>query len=165
MLLTNRTKDLNKLTKGAVLCSTTVILFVLCKILTFIDVTLLSISSCIMCLSIIKIGARSSVLVLISSTIVSAILGLIEYSLIYFLFFGIYPLLKYFIEFFKNVVIEFFLKILYFNSLIFLSFFIHSRAILPIFIYVPMSFLIIFYDLILTKFIQDIYDNALIDKL
>lgn len=163
----------SKITKGSILVSINIILFLLCKIINITDLTLLTFSSLIICLSIIKFGTKYSFLILISSTITSITFGLIEYSLIYVIFFGSYPILKFYIENFNTVVIEIFLKLTYFNILFLLIFFTYLKLFFPIkitFIIVLLSciissFLFLIYDLMLTKIINYIYNNNFMKNL
>ena len=163
----------NNLTKGAILVSINIILFYMSKIFDVLNLTLLTITSVITCLSIIKFNVRSSVLIIVSSSISSIILGLIEYSLFYFLFFGTYPLFKFFIENLNNIIIEIILKLIYFNTLFLLIYFIYSKLFIMINLnfYILLiwcisgTFIFILYDLFLTKIIRFVYNNPLIRKL
>lgn len=165
-----------KITKGSILVSITIILFLLSKIINIADLTLLTFSSVIICLSIIKFGIKYSFLILVSSTITSITFGLIEYSLIYILFFGSYPILKFYIENFNNIVIEIFLKLIYFNILFLPIFFTYLKLFLPIlpteitfiisvFSCIISSFIFLIYDLMLTRIINYIYNNNFINNL
>lgn len=161
------------LTNGAILTSLTVILFLLSRIFTTADLTLLTLSSVIICISIIKFGKRSSMLVLISSIITSIISGVIEYSIIYLIFFGTYPLIKFNIEQINNILLEFILKIIYFNLLFILVLYTYLKFFLPIninfniliIVCVFGSLLFLMYDIFLTQIIRYIYLNKFIKKL
>ncbi len=163
----------NKITKSSILISINVILFIMSKIFNIADLTLLTISSVISCLSIIKLNMKYTISILISSTILSIIFGLIEYAFIYFIFFGSYPIIKFYIEKFKIISIEIFLKLLYFNILFFILLFIYLKLFLPIkvtysnIIYWTIGFSATFllYDLMLTKIINLIYSNKLLRNL
>ncbi|EIA23201.1 hypothetical protein SFB1_193G1 [Candidatus Arthromitus sp. SFB-1] len=79
----------NKLTKSSIMTSLTVMLFILCRLISTADLSLLTLSSLLICISIIKFGSKHSLLIMVSSIISSLILGIIEYSIIYFIFFYI----------------------------------------------------------------------------
>lgn len=148
-------------------------LFTFSKILNIADLTLLTISSMISCLSIIKLNIKYCYLILISSTICAIIFGLVEYAIIYLFFFGSYPIIKFYIEKFCNIPIEIFFKISYFNILFLIVFFLYSKLFLPLKItYTSItifsggfSILFMFYDLILTRIINFIYSNKILNNL
>lgn len=163
----------SSLTKCSILTSLTVILFLLSRIFTMADLTLLTISSIIICISIIKFGGRSSILVLISSIISSIISGIIEYAIIYLIFFGTYPIIKFYIEQLNNILIEFILKIIYFNIILiiiltnYLKFFLPIDINTNIFIItcIIASLLFIMYDVFLTQIIRYLYLNKFLRNL
>ncbi len=163
----------NKITKSSILISINVMLFTFSKILNIADLTLLTISSMISCLSIIKLNIKYCYLILISSTICAIIFGLVEYAIIYLFFFGSYPIIKFYIEKFCNIPIEIFFKISYFNILFLIVFFLYSKLFLPLKItYTSItifsggfSILFMFYDLILTRIINFIYSNKILNNL
>ena len=148
-------------------------LFTFSKVLNIADLTLLTISSMISCLSIIKLNVKYCYLILISSTICAIIFGLVEYAIIYLFFFGSYPIIKFYIEKFCNIPIEIFFKISYFNILFLIVFFLYSKLFLPLKItYTSItifsggfSILFMFYDLILTRIINFIYSNKILNNL
>ena len=163
----------NVLTKGAILVSINTILFFLSKSFDVANLTLLTITSVITCLSIIKFKIKPTILIIISSSISAAILGFVEYSLAYFLFFGSYPIFKFYVEILNNVLVEIFLKLVYFYILFVFILFVFIKVFLQVpmdssllilaFVVSPIIF--IMYDIFLTKLIKFIYHNTLIRKL
>lgn len=163
----------SKITKGSILISLNIILFLISKVFNIADLTLLTLSSSIICLSIIKFGIKYSFLILISSSLTSFMFGLIEYCLIYFIFFGFYPILKFYTENINNKVIGNLMKLLYFITLFFIFGYIYLNLFLPIkittsiILAIFIIFLIIFimYDIMLTKIILFFHNNKFINNL
>lgn len=166
-------KNTYKLTKSSIMTSLTVMLFILCRLISTADLSLLTLSSLLICISIIKFGSKHSLLIVVSSIISSLILGVIEYSIIYLIFFGSYPLIKFYIERLNNIKLELTLKILYFNVIFLPIFFIYSKLFFPIKITSTIMLMGIFifstifvvYDLFLTRIITLVYSNDIIRKL
>ena len=145
--------------------SLTVMLFILCRLISTADLSLLTLSSLLICISIIKFGSKHSLLIMVSSIISSLILGIIEYSIIYFIFFGSYPLIKFYIERLNNIKLELTLKILYFNVIFLPIFFMYSKLFFLLTGILIFSTIFIIYDLFLTRIITLIYSNNTIRKL
>lgn len=163
----------NKLTKGSILTSLNIILFLFSKIFNIADLTFLVFSSMIMCFSIIKFGLKYSSIILISSTITAFSFGLIEYSIAYLAFFGVYPMIKFYTENKNNILIEYLLKLSYCNILLLILGYIYLKLFLPvkitfqfILLYCIASSIIIFiYDKMLTRIIIFFYGNEFIKNL
>lgn len=163
----------NNLTKSSILISLNVILFIFCKIFNIADLTLLTICSMITCFSLIKFNIRYSLLIVIGSTISSIIFGLVEYSLMYVLFFGSYPIIKFHIEKLNHIIRELILKFIYFNSLFIIIFLLYIKLFLPIKINIILiiigcifsSVIFLIYDIMLTRIIRFIYINPFLKNL
>ncbi len=161
------------LTKGSIISSLTIILFLISRVFQVADLTLLTFSSILVCMSIIKFGTKSSMIIISSSLIGSIVCGVIEYSILYLLFFGTYPLVKYYIERINSLLREFLIKIIYFNIIFISIFFVYIRLFLPIninfnvLIAIVTSFSVLFvmYDIFLTQIIRYIYLNKIIRNL
>lgn len=91
-----------------------VLLYVACVIPT-LKLTLCAVSSALICIVMVKYGARGSAAVYLACSAVTFIIAADKaVALGYFLFFGNYPIIKAFIERRENIVTEWIIKILVF---------------------------------------------------
>ncbi len=93
-------------------------------------VTILTAASCIIPISMIRNNIKYSILIYISSSILSLFIIPIKTSLSYILFFGIYGIIKYYIERINKLSLEIFLKLVSFNCILLISYFIFNSLII-----------------------------------
>jgi hypothetical protein len=141
---------------GLLVALTIVILFAT-SILPISTLSILTVASCLIPISIIRTSIKNALLVYIASSILSFFLVPTNIAIYYTLFFGIYGIIKYFIEKFKNIFIELIIKLIAFNLLLGIAYLI-TKSFLGI-IYPESSFWILwiiaqgaflFYDYALT---------------
>ena len=102
---------------GLLVALTIVILFAT-SILPISTLSILTVASCLIPISIIRTSIKNALLVYIASSILSFFLVPTNISIYYTLFFGIYGIIKYFIEKFRNIFIELIIKLIAFNLLL-----------------------------------------------
>lgn len=104
--------------EDGIFAALTIVLLYSASILPISKLSILTIASCLIPISIIRTSIKSAVLVYIASSILSFFLVTTNIALCYTLFFGIYGIIKYFIEKIRNMPIELLLKLIAFNILL-----------------------------------------------
>lgn len=145
-----------RITTNAFLVALTIVILYLNFILPISTISILTLSSFIIPITLIRNSVKDAILVYISSSIISFFLIPLNISLMYIGFFGIYGLIKYFIEKLNKLYLEVFLKLLFFNF-IFLLGFLFFKAFFPISI-IKIS---IWLFIILSEIIFLVFDYAL----
>lgn len=110
--------------ESGILVAATLVILYTTSILPISTLSVLTLASCLIPISIIRTSIRNSVLVYISSSLLSFFILPIKMSIYYTLFFGIYGLIKYFIENLNKLTLEIILKVISFNILLGLIYFI-----------------------------------------
>lgn len=147
----------NSLVKGALICALTMIFLYISNVLPTNRLALLTLTSALVALAVLSLGLRWAFITYLSSTLLSFILGLRASGLVYGIFFGVYPIIKYYIEKIRRPLAEIPLKLLYFNMCLFLSYYFYTNVFMAAFsIKFPLYMMIIAAEI---AFI--IYDYAL----
>ncbi|WP_066891987.1 hypothetical protein [Clostridium nigeriense] len=118
-----------EITLSAVLIALTLIILYLNLIFPISTISILTLASLLIPVALIRGSMKSAILVYISSSIIGFFLLPINIILLYILFFGIYGIVKYFIEKIKNIPLEILLKLIFFNMIFFISFFLFKSFI------------------------------------
>lgn len=109
---------------GLLVALTLVILFST-SILSISTLSILTVASCLIPIAIIRTSIKNAILVYISSSILSFFLvPTINIAIYYTFFFGLYGIIKHFIEKTRKLPIELILKLISFNLLFGLTFLI-----------------------------------------
>lgn len=146
-----------KMAYGGFYTAITILLLYLSSMLPTSKLALLTIVSSIIPLSLMTTGMKNTLIVYSSSFVISFFMGLREMSLLYLLFFGIYGIVKYYIEKISKLLIEIILKLISFNiSLVIILFILKTTVINISNITLPFYALII-----LAQFTFLIYDYCL----
>lgn len=132
---------------GGILVAINVILLYFTFIIPTSKLTLLTLSSCIVPFAIIALGKKSAILVYLSSSILAFILGLKTIAFMYFIFFGLYGLVKYYIESLRKTPLEIVLKILFFNVAFGILYFLYKSFILTIPLKISIAYVIPLYQI------------------
>lgn len=103
------------LTLGGILIALTLLILYSSSILPISTLTILTLSSCLIPISIIRSSVKTGFLIYIGSTILGFFIIPINIIVYYGLFFGIYGIIKYYIERLKKLSIEIILKLITFN--------------------------------------------------
>lgn len=100
---------------GGIMVALTLITLYLTIILPINTLSLLTIASCFIPITIMKSNIKTAIFVYISSTMLSFFILPINYVILYGGFFGIYGVIKFFIEKLKKLPLEIILKLLVCN--------------------------------------------------
>jgi hypothetical protein len=140
---------------GISIALTLVILYAT-SILPISTLSILTVASCLIPISIIRTSIKNTILVYIAASILSFFLVLTNIALYYTLFFGIYGIIKYFSEKLRNIPLELFIKLIAFNILLAIIYFIMINFLGDFIINYPLYLLWIIGQIIFL-----IYDYAL----
>lgn len=94
------------------------------SILPISTLSILTVASCLIPISIIRTSIRNTILVYVASSLASFFLLSTNIALYYTLFFGVYGIIKYFAEKLKNIPLELILKLIGFNILLTIIYFV-----------------------------------------
>lgn len=132
-----------ELTVSAALTALTIVILYLNLLLPISTISILTLASALIPVALIRGSIKSSVLVYISSSIIGFFMLPINITLLYVLFFGIYGIIKYFIEKINKLPIEIILKIIFFNIILSLSIFVFNSFVEIEITKLPMTLLFI----------------------
>ena len=158
-----QSKKTSHIAKGGILTAIGFIFIYLSTIMPVNKAYLLALASCIIPLSVITTNIKNAMVVYFSTSLLSLLICGVKITVIsYIIFFGLYGLIKYYIEILRKLYLEFILKLLFFNIDLIMLFFIYKLFFpnlltisMPIYIVIiaaQLSFLI--FDYILTLFIN-----------
>ncbi len=108
---------------GITVALTLVVLYA-ASILPISTLSILTVASCLIPISIIRTSIRNTILVYVASSLASFFLISTNIALYYTLFFGVYGIIKYFAEKLKNIPLELILKLIGFNILLTIIYFV-----------------------------------------
>ena len=114
---------------GGILVALISIILYSASILPISTLTILTIASAIIPVCIIRSNVKTSIFVYISSSLIAFFLVPINIGLLYFIFFGVYGIIKYFIERMRKENIEIILKLLFFNIAFLIGFIIMQNIL------------------------------------
>lgn len=120
-----------QLVTGAMLSALTLIILYLTFLFQANTLSLLTLASAMGPIALIRANVKTSLLVYIVSSLLCLVLMPPDISTLYILFFGIYGLLKYFIEKLNHLSLEWFLKLAFFNSVFYIGFNVITTLISP----------------------------------
>ncbi|ADL52875.1 hypothetical protein [Clostridium cellulovorans] len=164
------------ISRGGILTALSFMLVYISTVIPTSRLTVLALTSLIVPIAILTTNIKTSLVIYIATSVISLMfLGLRGNVLLYILLFGIYGLIKLFIEKFKNLPLEIFLKLVYFNCVLLVLWLSASLFtdvtgiklpeipyIIPI-AFVVMQFIFIVFDYALTQginyFLNKIYDK------
>lgn len=124
--------------ENGILIALTLMILYASSIIPINTLSILALASCLIPISIIRTSIKNTILVYVASSILSFFLAKFNIALYYTLFFGIYGLIKYLIEKVGNIVIEIFLKLISFNILLTIIYFISTIFLISINIKFPL---------------------------
>ena len=145
-----------EITLSAVLTALTIIVLYLNLLLPISTLSILTLASLLIPIALIRGSMKSAIFVYIASSIIGFFILPINIIILYILFFGIYGIVKFYIEKINKLPLEIFIKILFFNLMLFLSFFIFKA-----FIAIEITKLPIWMFLIIAQFAFLVFDYAL----
>jgi len=151
--------------KGGLFVTLSVIALYLTTILQFNTLFMLGVASAIIPLSLISTNLNNSILVFVASSLLCYFLVPVKSIWVLYTFlFGPYGIVKFLLERLRNVPLEIILKLLYFNSLTLLNFYIYKSFFVPNFtlnynivlIIIGAQFAFYLFDYALTVFINSV---------
>lgn len=154
-----------QIAESGILIALTIVVLYAASILPVSRLTVLTIASCFIPIAIIRTSLKNTLLIYIASSILSLFLIPINTALSYVLFFGIYGIIKYYIEKVRNLPVEIVLKFISFNILLCIIYFAAKNIVVlpsafPIWIIIlgaQAAFLL--YDYALSLIINYFYDR------
>ena len=99
------------------------------SILPISTLAILTIASALIPVCIIRSNIQTSIFVYISSSLIAFFLVPINISFLYFVFFGVYGIIKYFIERIRKEKLEIVLKVVFFNIAFIIGFIIMQNVL------------------------------------
>lgn len=161
-----RNKKTSYLAKGGLFTAIGFILIYLSTIVPVNKAYLLAVASCIIPLSVITTNVRNAIVVYMATSLLALVICGAKITIIlYIAFFGLYGLVKYYIEMLRKLYLELLLKLLFLNIDLIILFFIYNlffpnllKVTMPLYIIAAagqVAFLV--FDYILTIFIN--YSN------
>lgn len=128
---------------GGILTSLTVIVLFINILIPINTFAILTISSCFVPIAIIRSNVRVGIFVYIASSIIGFFLVPLDIMIPFILYFGIYGLVKFYIEKLRNMPLEILLKLLFSNIMLILGYILYTKFIAPINLNIPIWILII----------------------
>lgn len=107
-----RSKDI---TLGGIMVALSIITLYLTTIIPVNTLAILTLASCFIPITILRSNIKTAAFVYVATTLMSFFIIPMNYALMYALLFGIYGIVKYFIEKLRKMPIEIILKLLFFN--------------------------------------------------
>lgn len=113
----------NKLAIGGISVALSLVILYLTNVIPINTIAILTIASSVIPITIIKTDIKTSIMVYIITSICSFMFLPITYSIMYIFIFGVYGIIKSFIERLHNTPIEIILKLVYFNIILTIVYF------------------------------------------
>lgn len=120
-----------QLVTGSILTTLTLVILYTTLLIPTNTLTLLTLASITVPIALIKENTQTAILVYITSSILGVILLPLNISLLYFLFFGMYGLVKHFIERLHRFSFEWILKLIFFNMIFIIGYTLFEKLISP----------------------------------
>ncbi len=117
------------ITVSAILIALTIIILYLNLLLPISTLSILTLASLLIPIALIRCSIKSAFSVYIISSIIGFFILPINIILLYTLFFGIYGIIKYYIEKVNKFYLEIVLKLIFFNIILVLSLFIFNSVL------------------------------------
>ena len=114
---------------GGILVALTTIVLYATSILPISTLAILTIASALIPVCIIRSNIQTSIFVYISSSLIAFFLVPINISFLYFIFFGVYGIVKFFIERIRKEKLEILFKIVFFNIAFIIGFIIMQNVL------------------------------------
>lgn len=156
-------KKTSYLSKGGLFTGLSVIFVYLSSIVPVNKIFLLGIASSIIPLSVVTTNIKNTLVVYFATSVICLFVSGSKITVIsYIMFFGLYGIIKYYIERLRKIHIEFILKLAFFNAVVFTLFYAY-KAFFPGIVNINMPFYILLagseivflvYDYVLSLFIS-----------
>ena len=113
-----------EITLSAALVALTIIILYLNLLLPISTLSILTLTALLVPIALMRGSMKSAILVYVASSIIGFFILPINIIMLYILFFGIYGIVKYYIEKISKLPLEILLKLIFFNMILFISFFV-----------------------------------------
>lgn len=130
-------KSKNIAQSGIIIALTLIILYS-SNLLPISTLSILTLASCLIPICILRTSIKNAILVYIACSILSFLIVPLNIALLYTLFFGIYGLIKAFIEKLNKRSLELVIKLCSFNILVVILYFISSSILTTLNIKIPL---------------------------
>ena len=148
--------------KGGLFTALTILFLYVSSIVPTSRLFFMALAASMIPISIISTNVRNSVVVYAAASLLSLLLALRGIAFMYIVFFGLYGFVKYYVERLRKVVLEFVLKLLFFNSSLYLIYLIYKvftfglpRVNIPIYYVIAgLQVVFIIYDYAMTILIS-----------
>ena len=114
---------------AGILIAITVVMLYLTSIIPINTIAILTLVSAITPICIMRTNVKNSILVYIAAGIISFFLVPVNISILYILFFGLYGIIKFFIEKINNKIVETILKLIFMNLVLFVTIFAFENIV------------------------------------
>ncbi|MCF0149162.1 MAG: hypothetical protein HUJ77_12295 [Clostridium sp.] len=145
-----------EITLSGILTGLTIVILYLNLLLPISTISILTLASLLVPIALIRGSMKSAILVYVASSIIGLFILPLNIIILYILFFGIYGIIKFYIEKINKLPLEIFIKLIFFNIILVLSFFVF-KAFIP----VEITKLPIGIFVILAEIVFLVYDYAL----
>lgn len=172
-MLLKKNLSSNDIALGGILVGINIILLSLVSVMPTLKAAMLFLTSIVTVITIMKSNIKVSFIVYFATTILATFIVVDKVYVIYYgMIFGLYPIIKYYLEKRNNLWIEYPFKIIFFNILLGISYYIIKTVfgfefiiqINIVLIIGILQILFIIYDYILTKIITILYKNPIWKK-
>ncbi len=126
------------LTLGGILIALTLVILYSSSILPISTLTILTLASCLIPICIIRSSVKTGFLVYIGSTTLGFFIIPINIIVYYGLFFGVYGIIKYYIERLRKLSLEIILKLIIFNIIFIIIFTVATLFLGNVVINIPL---------------------------
>ena len=109
-----------EITFGGIMVALGVLVLYFTTVIPINTLALLTLASCLIPITILRSNLKLGTMVYVATSFISFFILPINYFLMYALFFGVYGLIKYFIEKIGTMPIEIVIKLIFFNIILFL---------------------------------------------
>ena len=145
-----------EITLSAALIALTIIILYLNLLLPISTLSILTLASLLVPIALMRGSMKSAILVYVASSIIGFFILPINIIILYILFFGIYGIVKYYIEKINKLPLEILIKLIFFNIIFFISFFVFK-----LFIKIEITTLPIWLFWIVAQIVFLVFDYAL----
>ena len=142
--------------QSGILIALTIAILFSASLIPINTLSILTIASCLVPIAIIRTSIKHGILVYLCSSILSFLFIPLNTALMYSMFFGIYGILKFFIEKINNITYEILLKLITFNCILFTAYFLFKLFITDFNLKLPIWLIILICQIAFL-----IYDYAL----
>lgn len=128
---------------GGILVALTLVTLFISLIIPINTFAILTISSCFVPIAIMRCNIKTGVFVYIASSIIGLLFIPLDIMIPFVLYFGIYGLIKFYIEKLKNMPLEIILKLVFSNIMLIIGYLLFIKLVAPINVKFPMWILFI----------------------